>query len=112
MEVFRDEDLPRSLTGLTLFLYVCENEGLTVSELAHVSRSGVAMTARVAKMLAGEVADAPVPPDRMIFEFRHAPEDKRLKFVHLTPRGRALRDRIEDIIAEAHPIGARRALGA
>jgi len=39
-----------------------------------------------------------------LFEFRTSPDDHRLKFVHLSPRGRALRDRIEGLIAAAAPI--------
>jgi DNA-binding MarR family transcriptional regulator len=105
IEAFREENLPRSLTGLTLFLYICENEGLTVSELAHIARVHVAMSARIVKTMAGEAHETPLAPERVIFELRSSPEDKRLKLIYLTERGRAIRARLEQLIADAVPIG-------
>ncbi|HWE45527.1 MAG TPA: hypothetical protein VG407_05815 [Caulobacteraceae bacterium] len=104
LELFRGEDLPRSLSSLLLLLYVCENEGLTVSELAQVTHTSVAMTARVVKMLAGEAPETPLAPDRCIFVLKDSPFDRRLKLVHLSLRGRMLCDRFEALIAEATPI--------
>jgi DNA-binding MarR family transcriptional regulator len=104
LELFRAEDLPRSMSSCLLFLYVCENEGLTVSELAQVTHTSVAMTARVVKMLAGEAPETPVAPDRCIFELKDSPFDRRLKLVHLSARGRLLCDRLETLIAQATPI--------
>ena len=104
LEVFRGEDLPRSLSSFLLFLYVCENEGLTVSELAHVTRTSVAMTARIVKMLAGDTTETPLAPERSIFMLRDSPLDRRLKLVHLSSRGRLLRNRFEALIEEASPI--------
>jgi hypothetical protein len=104
LELFRSEDLPRSLSSFRLFLYVCENEGLTVSELAHVTRTSVAMTARVVKMLAGDTTETPLAPDRSIFVLKDSPLDKRLKLVHLSAHGLLLRNRFESLIAEASPI--------
>ena len=111
LEAFREENLPRSLTGLLLFLYICENEGLTVSELAHVARVHVAMAARIVKTMAGEAHETPLQPDRVIFELRNSPEDKRLKLIYLTERGLMIRARLEQLIADAAPIdpnGAKR----
>ena len=104
IEAFREESLPRSLTGLTLFLYICENEGLTVSELAHVARVHVAMAARIVKTMAGEAHETPLAPERVIFELRSSPEDKRLKLIYLTGRGRQIRVRLEQLIRDAVPI--------
>ena len=104
LELFRGEDLPRSLSSFLLFLYVCENEGLTVSELAHVTHTSVAMTARVVKMLAGDTTETPLAPDRSIFILKDSPLDKRLKLVHLSMHGKLLRNRCETLIAEASPI--------
>jgi DNA-binding MarR family transcriptional regulator len=107
IEAFREEGFPRGFTALILFLYVCENEGITVSELAHIARLPIPMTARVVKMLAGDAQELPLAPERAILELRKSDADRRLKFAHLTARGRALRDRVEAIIADAVPIGAR-----
>lgn len=102
VELFRELDAPQSTNALALFLYVCENEGVNMSELAFVSRLHVATAARLARVLAGE--DETMPARDALFEFRASPEDKRLKFVHLTGRGRELRDRFESLIARAAPI--------
>jgi DNA-binding MarR family transcriptional regulator len=104
IEAFREESLPRSLTGLMLFLYICENEGLTVSELAHVARVHVAMAARIVKTMAGEAHETPLAPERVVFELRSSPEDKRLKLIYLAERGRLIRARLEQLIADAVPI--------
>ena len=109
IEAFREESLPRSLTALTLFLYICENEGLTVSELAHVARVHVAMAARIVKTMAGEAHETPLAPERVIFELRTSAEDKRLKLIHLSPRGLQIRERLEQLIADAVPISSQAA---
>jgi DNA-binding MarR family transcriptional regulator len=105
LELFRDLDLPRSIMAMILFLYVCENEGLTVSELAEIGGVPVAGAARLTKTLAGLVREEPMPPDAILFEVRGG-ADKRLKFVHLSPRGRELRDQLDALIARAAPIVA------
>ena len=104
LELFRGVEVPRSLTTLILFLYVCENEGLNVSELALAGGIQVAGAARLVKTLAGLVPEEPMPADAVLFELKSTPADKRLRFVHLSPRGRALRDQLDGLIARAVPI--------
>jgi len=105
LEVFRRLEIPRSFHALILYLYVCENEGLNVSELAYVAGLQVATTARLVKVLAGDLPEEPLKDGHALFEFQTSPEDRRLKFVHLTERGRALREELEGIITACHPIG-------
>jgi DNA-binding MarR family transcriptional regulator len=64
----------------------------------------VATTARVVNILSGEGDESALAPEEALFEFRTSSEDRRLKFVHLSERGRRLRDRVEDIIAQANPV--------
>jgi hypothetical protein len=104
LELFRALKVHRSLTTLILFLYVCENEGLNVSELALASGLQLAGAARLVKMLAGEVPEEPIPPEAVLFELRSTPEDRRLRFIYLSARGRALRDELDGLIARAVPI--------
>ena len=104
LELFREVEVPRSLTTLILFLYVCENEGLNVSELALAGGVQVAGAARLVKTLAGLVPEEPVSPDAVLFELTSTAADKRLRFIHLSARGRALRDRLEQLITRAVPI--------
>ncbi len=104
LEIFRTIDVPRNFYSMVVFLYVCENEGLNVSELAFVTRMRVATVARIVKVLAGDVAEEQVEPQNVLFEFRASDQDRRLKFVYLTERGRRLRDDLEGLIASANPI--------
>ena len=104
LELFRSIEVPRSLTTLILFLYVCENEGLNVSELALAGGIQVAGAARLVKTLAGLVPEEPVAPEAVLFELKSTPVDRRLRFVHLSSRGRALRDQLDALIARATPI--------
>ena len=91
---------------MILFLYVCENEGLTVSELAEIGGVPVAGAARLTKTSRGPRARrAPGCLEAILFEVRGG-ADKRLKFVHLSPRGRELRDQRDALIARAAPIVA------
>jgi DNA-binding MarR family transcriptional regulator len=104
MEAFRALDPPRAFHAMILFLYVCENEGLNVSELAHVARMQMATTARVVNILSGDGEEGHLPPEEALFEFHSSTADRRLKFVGLSARGRDLRDRIEGFIARAAPV--------
>ncbi len=104
LELFRTLDVPRTQTAMILFLYVCENEGLNVSELAEIARVQIAGAARLTKMLAGGLVEEPLPPEAVLFELRTDERDKRLRFVHLSARGREVRDELEAMIARAAPI--------
>ncbi|MGZ3318995.1 MAG: hypothetical protein ACXU95_17080 [Isosphaeraceae bacterium] len=107
VESFRGLGLPENLNTMILFLYVCENEGLNMSELAYVARLHVATAARLARTIAGEDTAGPGGTGAQpLFEFRAARHDKRLKFVFLTEHGRTLRDHLEEQIATAAPIRA------
>src|SRR3569832_223679 len=110
LELFRATGAPRVFHTLLLFLYVCENEGLTVSELAFVAGMHVTTTARLVKALAGEGSAAADSEEgdaglqAPLFAVRPSPDDHRLRFVQLTPEGRALRDRMSGLIVAARPI--------
>ena len=93
---------------MILFLYVCENEGLIVSELADVAGVPLPMAARVSKMLAGALEDFAVKPDSRLLELREGKEDKRLRHIFLTSHGRRVRAHLDEIIKKASPIQVNR----
>lgn len=103
-ERFRALDPGVTLTQFAAFLYVCENEGLSVSELA-VALGGTRATAsRVARSLgapeesegaASRLGLVTAKPDR---------DDLRGKSLILTRAGRALRAEVDDLIRQARPI--------
>src|ERR1700722_12659631 len=84
LELFQSLELPRSYSSIIMFLYVCENEGLMVSELADVADVRVAVAARLVKILSGDVPDIPVRPDARLLEARESQVDRRLRFIFLT----------------------------
>ena len=92
------------LRSVMLFLYVCENQGATVSELAYASRLTVALTARLMRTLAAPDAPQAAAPALGLIRFESNARDLRLKFVFLTPLGLGLRAELERIIAEASQI--------
>jgi DNA-binding MarR family transcriptional regulator len=98
-EAFRKLDAPQSLNAATVFLYVCENEGVNTTELAHLCRLSVASVCKIAKAFASAEGGA-------LLEFGDAPTDRRLKLVYLSAAGRALRDELDTLIKAARPIEA------
>jgi DNA-binding MarR family transcriptional regulator len=73
------------------FLYICENEGLTLHELAVVSRLSDQTASRAVKALAEAGLKCPAP----LVELREHPADRRLILIHLSLAGAALRHEID-----------------
>lgn len=82
-------------------LYVFENEGLTLLDLAEVCGFYLATASRGIRAFAGPDEPGAKPPALGLVELRASP---RGKTVHLTPAGRAFRAELQAIIAEASPI--------
>jgi DNA-binding MarR family transcriptional regulator len=104
LELFRERYALVTVRPLIVFLYVCENEGLNVSELAHVSDMSVSVAARLARALLAPSAPDAMEPAAGLLEFRASPRDARIKFIHLTDQGRALRAELDQLIGQAAPI--------
>src|ERR1700722_2278107 len=88
LECFQDLGIPRGLTAMTLFLYICENEGLIVTELADVAGWSASLPARRAKALAGQIPEVTADASQHLVEMRATASDGRLRQVFLSPRGR------------------------
>jgi DNA-binding MarR family transcriptional regulator len=97
VEIFRKLNTPHSLNAATVFLYVCENEGVNTTELAHLCHLSVASVCKIAKAFS-------TPEAGSLIEFAGTFADKRLKMVYLTPSGRALRTELDTLIKAARPI--------
>jgi DNA-binding MarR family transcriptional regulator len=102
LELFRSANAPRSFTSFILFLYACENEGLSFSELAELAGMPVASASRLIRSLTGLEPDRGIEP--ALFQVEEPASDRRLKMIWLTEDGRAMRDALEGLIAAAHPI--------
>lgn len=101
LEFFRCEDPNTRLSTVLAFLYLCENEGFCVSELAAAAGMTLATASRAARSLASPDAPGALPPALGLAELR--PQGK-VRALHLTPAGRALRDRLDETIVRATTI--------
>lgn len=89
---------PGGLVSLVAFLYLCENEGLCISELAAVAGLNMAAASRAAHSLArSEDADGLTPAPGLV-ELR---QTGRVRALFLTQAGRDFRDRIDSRIRRA-----------
>jgi DNA-binding MarR family transcriptional regulator len=79
------------------FLYVCENEGLSLQELSIVSRISSQTLSRGMKALEQG-------PGGGLIDLRDDPEDRRLMLLYPSEPGRRLRDVIDAEIVARRPV--------
>lgn len=94
-----------SLNELTTLLAVCEHEGLSVTSVARVCRFTEATASRTIRRLAPADMPGALPPARGLLTLARAPNDNRSRYVFLTPRGRALCETFDALMAD--PLRAR-----
>lgn len=104
LETLRAAEPAISLTHTLVFLYICENEGLNVSELADVSRTTIATASRTARALTSPRAPDSLKPACGWVESRPNPSDSKGRVLYLTAVGRELRARLEAVIHAREPI--------
>lgn len=104
LEEIRGLSPAATLKDVVAFLYVCENEGINLRELAQVCRFTDSTASRTARSLAPRGAPGSLPPALGWIELRTDPRDDRSRTLHLTESGGRLRDRIDGLIAEARPV--------
>lgn len=92
----RDHHPGLSLRAATTFLMVCENEDVSVSELAYLlGDSSYNVSRSIDQLNRGE----PNGSDRSLVERIPWHNDARLRVVRLTPLGRCLRQDIDTLVA-------------
>ena len=101
LEMFRVLHPGMTLGNMIAFMYTCENEGLTILDLAQVSGFYLATASRTIRAFSTPDADGAMSPALGLIEITQTP---RGKTIHLTDAGRKLRAQLEDIIAESAPI--------
>ncbi len=104
LEQFREMHPGLVVADLIAFLYICENEGLNITELAQLGRFTGATASRRARALAGPNAPSPRPPSLDLVEIYEGGDDARARQIFLTDKGRAMRDAIAGMIATAIPL--------
>jgi DNA-binding MarR family transcriptional regulator len=88
-----------SVNEVLAFLYTCENEGLSVQELAFVARLTQSTASRSLRALGQAGSEWALPPALGLVEAYLNPNDGRSHVIHLSEKGRELRDRLDRIIA-------------
>lgn len=101
LELFRAGDGAARLSTIVAFLYLCENEGLCISELAAAAGMTLATASRAARSLAGSGAPGALSPAMGLAELRR---EGKVHALYLTPAGQALRDRLDATIVQATTI--------
>jgi DNA-binding MarR family transcriptional regulator len=104
LEAMRDRDQGILLNSVVAFLYVAENEGIGVKELAYLCRLNEATTSRCVRALASADAPGALPPALGLVSLSQNPRDARGRSISLTDEGRILCARIDAAIARAVPI--------
>jgi len=94
-----------TFNAMLVFMYICENEGINVSELAQVCRMTEATASRSARALTSPNTAGALPPSLGLVELRQDPFDGRGRLLFLTAAGRKLRDAVDESIRAAVTIG-------
>jgi DNA-binding MarR family transcriptional regulator len=93
-----------SVNEIVAFLYTCENEGLSVQELAFVAGLTQSTASRSLRSLGRSGSDWAQPPALGLVDAFLNPHDGRSHVIHLTDQGRDLRERLDKMIRDATPI--------
>jgi hypothetical protein len=101
LELFRDLHPAITLGNMIAFLYVCENEGLTILDLAQVSGFYLATASRTIRAFSEPGAEGAMPPALGLVRLTQTEHGKSIR---LTEAGRRFRDQLEQVIAAAAPI--------
>lgn len=101
LAVFRELNPTITVNEIITFLYTCENEGLSVQELAYVARMTEPTASRSVRSFGPPGSEWARPPACGLIEAFLNPQDGRSRVLHLTPTGREVRDRLDAIIREA-----------
>ena len=104
LEAFRRIHRPISLTSVRAFLYVAENPGINITELALACGLTDAGASRVARSMAGRDIDHPLPPSLGLLDFETGAADPRERLLRMSERGQALAAQIDLLIAARTPI--------
>jgi DNA-binding MarR family transcriptional regulator len=105
MERMRAQGEGMTFNAMLVWMYVAENEGINVSDLARVCRVTEATASRSARSLAAPGTQGALPPSLGLLELRQDPYDGRGRLLYLTATGRKLRDVIDATIKDAVTIG-------
>ena len=105
MERLRAQGDGMTFNAMLVFMYVAENEGINVTDLARMCRMTEATASRSARALATPQSLSALPPSLGLLELRQDPYDGRGRMVYLTAAGKTLAGEIDASIRNAITIG-------
>jgi DNA-binding MarR family transcriptional regulator len=109
LEIFRARNQGLTLTHLVVLLYVAENEGVTLSELAGVVGLSLATTSRAARALTSAEETDSLAPYAGLLHVRPNPANSNGRVVRLSIHGQALIAKFDALIGAPVPIRAQAA---
>lgn len=95
-----------TLRTATALLTICENEGISQAELSYLMGEAPCAISRAVDELSRAMDEGQESEAGPLVERRAWTQDARLRVVQLTPRGRAIRDLLNNQIQAARPIVA------
>ena len=112
LHLFKALDPRVSVNEVVAFLYVCENEGLTVQDLAVVGRLTQSTASRSLRALGPADSEWSLQPALGLVRAYLHPNDGRSHVIQLTERGLDMRERLDGLVRQAEPIVHERAAAA
>jgi DNA-binding MarR family transcriptional regulator len=100
LEIFRALDIGITTNNIVTFLYLCENEGISVTELAALAGLNPATASRSIRSLAAVGARWSLPPHLGLIEVLGYGPSRNSKTLRLTPLGAEIRDRLNALIEQ------------
>jgi DNA-binding MarR family transcriptional regulator len=104
LERFRDGTPDLWVNNIVTFLYVSENEGINIKELAEISRLSLPTASRAIRSFASPGDTDSARPRLGLVDIFGNPSDGRGKLLFLSEAGRALVKDLDGLIAQARPI--------
>ena len=97
-----------TLSELLAFLYVAENPGVRIKELSELMETTGATASRASRALLSPGEQGVLPPGRGWLVMASNARESVSRHLYLSEAGTALADRLDGLIRNARPIGARR----
>lgn len=104
IETFRSLDPGITVANIVLFLYVAENEGISVTELASAGGFKKPTASRSIRSLASKGSRWALPPFLGLVEVGAQGPARNSKTIRLTPHGKALCERLDQLISNPVPV--------
>lgn len=103
LEYFRADGHHLVLNNLITFLYVAENSGITIKDMARLAQLSLPTASRAVRPF---IDTGRPDPWRMsgLVGLAESPDDGRSRLLFLTDKGRAVVAKLDSFIREARPI--------